>query len=151
MGKTFFWVLCTAVLILPLSYIQARKPANLEMYPQMRVREWTYPLLFWSNLTWILYLVGYETLFRGILFFPLLDHLGLVPALAINVAIYSIAHIPKGLSETIGAIPFGILVCLGAYATGTIWFPLLAHCVIALSNEWFSILHNPEIKLKKSF
>ena len=151
MGKTLLWALGTAVVILPLSYFQARNPANLAMYPQMRLREWTLPLLLWSNLTWVLYLVGYETLFRGILFFPLLDHLGLIPALAINVAIYSIAHIPKGISEALGAIPFGILVCLAASATGTIWFPLLAHCIMALSNEWFSLFHNPDMQLKKSF
>ncbi|MBK7407617.1 MAG: hypothetical protein IPJ40_05760 [Saprospirales bacterium] len=39
------------------------------MYPQIRVAEWTFSLVLWSSLTWVLYLVGYETLFRGILFF----------------------------------------------------------------------------------
>ena len=150
LGKTLLWVLGAIVVILPLSFFAARSPANLEVYPQIRVSEWTFSLLFKSNLTWVLYLVGYETLFRGILFFPLLDHLGLITALAINVAIYSIAHIPKGLQETIGAIPFGIVVCLAAGATGTLWFPLLAHCAMALSSEWFSLYHHPEMQLKKA-
>ncbi|MBK7407616.1 MAG: CPBP family intramembrane metalloprotease [Saprospirales bacterium] len=73
-----------------------------------------------------------------------------MPALAVNVAIYSIAHIPKGIGEALGAIPFGIIVCLAAAATGNIWFPFLVHCVLALSNDWFSLYFNPEMHLKKA-
>ena len=151
MGQSVRWVLMAAVLIIPLGFFNARNPNNLRMYPQIRVPAWSYSLIWWSGLTWVLYLVGYETLFRGILFFPLLDHFGLIPAMAVNVAIYSIAHIPKGIGEAIGAIPFGIVVCLAAFATGTIWFPLLVHCVLALSNEWFSLYFNPEMHVKKTF
>lgn len=148
--KVLWWTLAASAVILPLSFLNARKPFNLSMYPQIRVKEWSYSLLFRSNLTWVLYLIGYETLFRGILFFPLLDHLGLVPAVAINVTIYSLAHIPKGITETVGAIPFGIVVCLAGYATGVIWFPILVHSLMALSSEWFSLYFHPEMRLKKS-
>lgn len=148
-SRTLLWALAASGVIVFLSFLNARKPSNLRMYPQIRVKHWTYSLLFWSNLTWVLYLLGYETLFRGILFFPLLHHLGLVAALSVNVAIYSLAHIPKGITEAIGAIPFGIVVCLAAYATGNIWFPFLVHSVMALSSEWFSLYFHPEMHLKK--
>ena len=147
-SKVLLWSLAAAVLIIPLSYLNAKKASNLAMYPQIRKRDWSYRLLLWSNLTWVLYLLGYETLFRGILFFPLLDQFGLVPALVVNVAIYSLAHIPKGITETIGAIPFGIVVCLAANATGVIWFPILVHSIMALSSEWFSLHFHPEMHLK---
>lgn len=150
MPKVLLWTLAASAIVLPLSFLNARKPANLDMYPQIRTPEWTFGLLFRSNLTWVLYLIGYETLFRGILFFPLLDQFGLIPALVVNVAIYSIAHIPKGITETVGAIPFGIVVCLAAAASGVIWFPILIHCVMALSSEWFSLYFHPEMRLKKS-
>ena len=32
---------------------------------------------------------------------PLIDPLGMWPAIAINIALYSATHIPKGLDETI--------------------------------------------------
>jgi membrane protease YdiL (CAAX protease family) len=148
--QVLLWTLGASVIVLPLNYLNARSAFNLSMYPQMRVREWTWPLLLWSNLTWVLYLVGYETLFRGILFFPVLDHYGLIPAIAINATIYSLAHIPKGLRETIGAIPFGILVCIACYQTGNLLFPLFIHCIMALSNEMMSVYFHPEMHLKKS-
>lgn len=148
-ARTLLWSLAALAVIVPLSFLQARKPSNLRMYPQMRVKQWTYPLLFWSNLTWVLYLLGYETLFRGILFFPLLQHFGLIPALAVNVSVYAIAHIPKGITEAIGAIPFGIVVCLACYATGSLWFAILVHSAMALSSEWFSLYFHPEMQLKK--
>lgn len=150
MGQVLLWTLAASAVVLPLGYINAKSPGNQVMYPQMRLSEWSYGLLLWSNLTWVLYLLGYEILFRGILFFPVLDHYGLIVATAVNAAVYSLAHIPKGLKETIGAIPFGIIVCMGAAATGNIWFPFLVHCVMALSNEWFSIFLNPNMHLKKS-
>jgi membrane protease YdiL (CAAX protease family) len=150
MGQVLIWTLGASVILLPMGYVNARRPDNQAMYPQMRLSEWPVGLLLRSNLTWVLYLLGYEILFRGILFFPILDHYGLVVAISVNAAIYSLAHIPKGLKETIGAIPFGIIVCLAAWKTGNIWFPFLVHCVMALSNEWFSIFLNPNMHLKKS-
>ena len=45
---------------------------------------------------WFLYLFGYEFLFRGVLLIPLIDPLGMWPAIAINIAVYSATHIPKG-------------------------------------------------------
>lgn len=149
MGKVLLWTAAATAIALPLGFLNARSAANQAMYPQMRVREWTIGLLLWSNFTWVLYLLGYETLFRGILFLPVLDHYGLVVATVLNTAIYSLAHIPKGIKETLGAIPFGIIVCLGCHATGNIWFPFLIHCVMALSNEWFSIYLNPDMHVKK--
>ncbi|MFZ2899237.1 MAG: type II CAAX endopeptidase family protein [Saprospiraceae bacterium] len=150
MDQVLIWTLVASVILLPIGYLNARRADNQAMYPQMRLSEWSYGLLLWSNLTWVLYLLGYEILFRGILFFPILDHYGLVVAISANAAVYSLAHIPKGLKETIGAIPFGIIVCLVAEKTGNIWFPFLVHCVMALSNEWFSIFQNPNMHLKKS-
>lgn len=150
MDLVWRWFLVASVIILPLGFLGARGQANLSMYPQMRVQEWSPKLLLWSSLTWMLYLLGYETLFRGILFFPVLDHFGLIPAIALNVSIYSLAHIPKGRRETIGAIPAGIIFCMGSYYTGNIWFPFLAHSLMALSNEWFSIYLNPEMRLVRN-
>ena len=62
-------------------------------------------------LGWAIYLFGYEFLFRGILLFPLAETVGVWPAIAVNIALYSATHIPKGLDETLGAIPLGLVLC----------------------------------------
>lgn len=67
-------------------------------------------------------------------------------ALAVNVIAYSAVHIPKGLGETPGAVPFGLLLCMLALLTGSILLPFLVHLSLALSAGFFSIRHNPEMK-----
>ena len=146
---TLYWTVGLSCLVVFTSYLNVRKPSNLAMYPQIRVQEWSASLLFQSGITWALYLLAYEFLFRGILFFTFLDLYGLVPAIAINVSIYALAHIPKGIKEAVGAIPFGIIICLLTYKTGTIWVAFFVHVVMALGNEWLSIYANPAMTFKK--
>jgi membrane protease YdiL (CAAX protease family) len=71
---------------------------------------------------------------------------GVWPAIAINVALYSSTHIPKGLDETIGAIPLGIVLSLLTLLTGTIWIAFFVHLTLALTNSFTALKFNPEMK-----
>lgn len=67
-----------------------------------------------------------QRMFRGFLLFSCARVLGVWPAIAINTAIYALAHVPKGKTEGIGAV-VGILFCLITLESGTIrgwqcWF-----------------------------
>lgn len=143
------WIFLTSLIPVLLNAFLARNPKTHKVYPQLRIREWTPGLFAFSALGWFLYLLGYEYLFRGILLFGIFDAWGYWPAIAVNTAIYSLAHFNKGSGETLGAIPFGILLCIITLSTGTIWFALVAHLGLALSNDFFSILYNPEMKFIK--
>jgi len=142
-------VLLSVVIVL-IAFFNARKESNLDMYPQIRVKEWSWRLVFWSSLTWTLYLLAYEFLFRGLLFFLVLHAEGFAVATAINVAVYALAHLPKGEKETLGAIPLGFVLCWFTFATGSIWLAVTVHVVMALSNEWLSIYYHPEMRIKKA-
>lgn len=119
-------------------------------YPQMRISNWTIGRFVISASGWIIYLIAYEYLFRGLLLFSSIEAFGIWPAIAINVAIYSAVHLPKGVGETLGAIPFGILSCIITISTGTILIPVFAHIGLAVSMEFFAIKHNPEMRFIKS-
>lgn len=147
---TALWSAALSGLIVLITAFSARKPDNLAMYPQIRVSQWPGRLILLSALTWILYLLAYEFLFRGVLFFVLLEHTGLWGAMAINACVYALAHLPKGKKETLGAIPFGILICWLSFDTGSIWLAVAVHIVLALSNEWFSLRYHPEIQVIRS-
>src|SRR5690348_15042200 len=58
-------------------------------YPQLREAQWTSRLFVMNGTTWILYLLAYELVFRGYLFFHSLELYPLWLACAINVVIYS--------------------------------------------------------------
>ena len=144
-----YWILGAAVLIIPINLVNARKPDNLEVYPQIRAKEWTYGLFALNALGWASYLLAYEFLFRGLLLFGTLEALGMWPAIALNVCIYACVHMPKGVKETIGAIPLGIVVCIATIQTGTIWAAFFIHLLLALSNDVIAFSAHPDMKLVK--
>jgi membrane protease YdiL (CAAX protease family) len=95
---------------------------------------------------WILYLTGYEFLFRGLLLFSCLEAFGMWPAVVINLALYAALHLPKGLKEATAAIPFGALLCYLTLESGSIIPAIIIHSVQAVSCEFFCILRNPDMK-----
>ncbi len=141
------WTLLLALLIVPLNYFATRHPDNLAMYPQIRARRWSRGLVALSATTWVAYLFGYEYLYRGLLLLACAESWGAWPAIAINVCIYALTHVPKGYREAIGAIPLGLLLCLFTLHTGSIVAAFLIHCTMALANEWFSLRFHPDMEI----
>ena len=146
---TLVWSVGLGLLMIVLVSNNAKKPASLQFYPQIRAKTWTPKMLRGSILGWTVYLLGYEALFRGVLFFPLVEHIGLWPAIGVNIGLYSGTHIPKGLKETIGAIPLSIALCLLCVQTGNIWIAVIVHIAMAWTNVLVSLKHNPEMELVK--
>lgn len=142
---TVVWTVGLCALVIPLAAFSAKKPKNLVNYPQIRAKKWDNSIYIKNLLGWALYLFGYEFLFRGVLLIPLVDTLGVWPAIAINIALYSATHIPKGLDETIGAIPLGLVLCLLTLASGTIWIAFIVHVAMAWTNSLTALKHHPEI------
>lgn len=142
-GFVFASVVLISMLIIPVVSFNARKPAIFEIYPEIRVSRWTVGLLFTEIITWAIYLLGYEALFRGVLLFGLADQLGPVPAVAVNIILYSAAHLPKGKTETLEAIPFGLVLCILTLHSGSIWIAFVAHLVSATTATVTAIKFNP--------
>ncbi len=149
--NNLYWYLPGILFIVVITnFFLASNPDTFSRYPEMRFKEWTKARIAITAIGWIIYLFGYEFLFRGLLFFSIYHSFGLLTSLAVNAIIYSLVHIPKGKAEMIGAIPFGILLCCMALLTGSIILPFLIHLSLALSTDFFSIHYNPKMKLAKS-
>jgi membrane protease YdiL (CAAX protease family) len=142
------WLLIPVILIL--SYLTAKSPENLQQYPQIRIQTWTPGILIISSISWIVFIIGYEFLFRGFLLFASLEIMNPVPAISLNTAVYAFAHYYKGPGETFGSIPAGILFCYLTLLTGNIWTAVFLHTMMALSNEWFSLRSHPDMQFKRS-
>jgi membrane protease YdiL (CAAX protease family) len=139
LGTSLIFTAILTALIIPMNLFAGRKPDNLAKHPQFRIRTWTPRLVGLSAISWIIYLAGYEFMFRGYLFFGVAEEHGFWFATILNVCIYSLVHVPKGYKEAIGAIPLGALMCFIAYRTGSFLAPFLVHSVLALTNEWVAI------------
>lgn len=147
-GKVYLVMAGLIVLQAVIINFSAKGKENLERYPQIRKSEWSGKLLFQSAAGWILYLFGYEIMFRGYLFFFCRNETDLVSAIAINVSLYALAHVPKGRSEAFGSLAMGIVFCLLSEYSGSFIPAFLLHIAMAILNEWFSLKYQPNMKLQ---
>lgn len=143
---TVLSIILLSLVIIPIVFFSAGKPDVFTIYPEIRASCWTVGLLSAESVTWAIYLLGYEVLFRGVLLFGLAGTTGPVTATVINVIIYSAAHLPKGKTETLAAIPFGIILCILTLRSGTIWIAFIMHLVNALTATFTAIRSNPEMR-----
>lgn len=137
--KTLMISLALSFPLLIITFLTGRQPENLQSYPEIRMKQWNTQHILLSSLSWMAYLFAYEFLFRGCMFFLLLSKYNLALALTVNVVVYSFAHFPKNLRETLAAIPFGTILCLACAYTDNIWPAVTSHIVLALSNEWIAL------------
>ncbi len=126
------------------------KPATLKHYPQIRQLPWGKELFLINIITWLLYLAGYEFLFRGLLVFPLLDRFGIAGTVIINTVIYTLAHLHKEKNEVAGSFVFGILLVLMTVYSGSVWLSVMSHLTMALSNDFFCYIARRKLQLSKT-
>jgi hypothetical protein len=141
----WLWWLIPLALVIGINIFRPARGVNIDFYPQVRKKQWGRKRIFINSLSWVVYLAGYEFIFRGLLFFTCLSSFGLIPAIMINCALYSISHIPKGAGEAFGAFFMGIIFCVIAWATGSILIPLVMHLIIALGNDYKAVAINPQM------
>jgi membrane protease YdiL (CAAX protease family) len=146
---SLIWTGVLGVIVFLLVHRNAKKPETLAHYPQIRAKVWTKKRMLQYATGWIVYLLGYEMLFRGVLLFPLAAAIGVYPAIAVNTALYSAIHLPYGIQQAIGAIPLGIILCLLTLATGTLWVAFAVHVIMALTNSFTALYHHPDMKIVK--
>lgn len=147
LGKSILWWIPVAAVLTFLACLMTRSRKHLELYPQIRTGQWTLGLLTASAMSWILYLAGYELLFRGFLLFSCLESFGFWPAIILNVSLYALVHLDRGAREAFGTLLFGFLLCYPTLLLGSCWFAVFVHITVALSNEWLSLASQPGMKL----
>lgn len=86
----------------------------------------------------LFYIIVYEAYFRGFLLWLALEYVGLPMAIAINLALYLIAHYPCERKILLGCIPMCILLCLVNYWASSVYPAILVH--IALTMPYESLL-----------
>lgn len=79
----------------------------------------------------LLFLFAYEFYFRGVMFFMLIDLVGLLFGVLLTTVLYVTMHIFDAKEEIFGAIPFGILLCLMTFFTQSIWAAFLIHITLS--------------------
>lgn len=87
----------------------------------------------YNAMSWIVYVLGYEYIWRGFFLTAQLAGLQTWLAIPIHCLLYSLAHLHKSRHEAILSFPFGILLCWITVETGNIWAAFFTHCSLSLS------------------
>jgi len=97
----------------------------------------------------IVFLISYEFFFRGVLLFFFIENNGLILAIIISTSLYVLIHIFDTKAEILGAIPFGIVLCLFSYFTNNIWAAFIIHGTLSGVYE-VSMFNHLTLKTNKS-
>jgi len=144
--STWLWVGGASVVIVIGCILTAHKPENFDVYPEMRVPRWGVGPVAANLVSCSLYMFAYEFLFRGFLLFACLAAMPAAFAVAVNIALYVLAHVPKGPREALGSIPLGLVLCLSAIDTGAIWAAFLIHVIMSQLNDYLAVRANPAMR-----
>jgi len=143
--KDNFSLIFILILIISVTLFIAQKMNSERNSLQINLTEWNSYLFTINAVGWIIYLAGYEILFRGILLFECSNSFGFWPAIAINITIYSAIHMVNGKDQAIGALVFGSFACYLTLTRGTILIPFFMHISLSLISDYFSIRLNHQI------
>ncbi len=146
--NNFFVILSLITIITFILFINQRINRNNNSL-QINVSEWNFFLFVINATGWIIYLIGYEFLFRGILLFECYNSFGFWPAITINVAIYSAIHLIYGKAQTFGSIVFGGVASYLTLTCGTLLIPIIMHVSVSLVSDYFSIRFNENLSFVK--
>lgn len=142
--QTLVWVLTAAAIITgTLSASKEILPAensnhSLPLY---------LPLLFILIRT--LFLIVYEFFFRGVMLFVMIEDLGVIAAVIINLILYILIHwFDK--KERYGSLLMGIILCGVSVYYQSVWPAILIHLSFALSHEIFLLIKNKSL-IKRSW
>jgi membrane protease YdiL (CAAX protease family) len=121
---------------LALGFIGSRDPAMRAQYPFSKEACADPRKFVWYEIAYfVLYYLPWEFVFRGLLFFPLIPLIGLIPALAIQTIVSTLYHFGHPPTEVFAAVGAGIIFGLIAYVTGSIFYTVLIHAEIGIATD----------------
>jgi membrane protease YdiL (CAAX protease family) len=123
--------------------ISSRSPKMHALYPEFRQPTASPSQRALSASSWMVYLAGYELLFRGVILSVAISALGLWAGIAAHTALYVLAHLHKPAGETLSCFLIGPVFALVALEYGIVaaWF---VHCAVAITGEQVSGTTNPQ-------
>lgn len=96
-----------------------------------------------------LFLIVYESFFRGVMLFVMIEDFGISAAITVNLILYALLHwFDK--KERVGSVLMGIILCSVSIYYHSVWPAIIIHLSLALSNE-ITLLVNNKSLIKKSW
>lgn len=144
-GWKFGLVVCAiATIIVPLCALSTLLDGEMvSTYPLVDFSvfsEWYFILGYFVS--YLLYYIGWEFLFRSIGLFSSEKQFGVLGAILMTTMISALVHssiadFGKPMIETLSAIPAGLIFGYITIKTKSIWYSLYIHCLIGFLTDFF--------------
>jgi membrane protease YdiL (CAAX protease family) len=123
----------------PFLWLSAGTAKSQAVRPEVRADEWTADIRVRNALSWGVYLLAYEGVFRGVLLLGLAPSLGGWTSASVVTAMYALFHLGKPWDETAGSLPVGLVLAAMALRTHTFVGPFVAHWMIAVGSDTWAV------------
>lgn len=135
-------LLVGAAIAIPVLYVAARS-ADLQAaypWPGAAAAGGLGAFAAWAA-AYAAYYAAFEFFYRGFLLRLLEPLWGLGAAVWFQAAASTLVHLGKPWPETIGALPFGVLMAVLAIRSRSLLWPVALHLTIGLATDLFSLHH----------
>ena len=96
-----------------------------------------------------LFLILYESFFRGVMLFVMIEDFGVAAAIIVNLILYALLHwFDK--KERYASMLMGIILCCVSIYYHSVWPAIIIHLSLALSHEITLLINNKSL-IKKSW
>jgi membrane protease YdiL (CAAX protease family) len=96
-----------------------------------------------------LFLVVYESFFRGVMLLVMIEDFGVVIAVIVNLILYTLLHW-FDTKERYGSVLMGLILCYVSIYYHSVWPAIFIHLSLALSHEITLLINNKSL-IKKSW
>jgi membrane protease YdiL (CAAX protease family) len=127
------FILLVMVISSGLPDVQAEYPLSKSSLGNLR-------LFILLEMCWLVYYLGWEFLFRGVMLFHLEEKFGVVMAILMQTIPSALIHIGKPVGESLLSVPAGLLFGYVAIRTRSIWYPMILHALVGLGIDLFIYL-----------
>lgn len=120
-------------------------PAMVSTYPLINFNSYEWYYIVGYFISYLMYYVGWEYLFRGILLQGTMRQFGVMGAILVSMLISALIHtciagFGKPMIETLSAIPAGLIFGIIASKANSIWYSLYIHMAIGFLTDIFIFL-----------
>lgn len=132
-----------------ISFIASKNQKIRKFYPFSKIAcTQKHLFIYYELIYFIFYYFSWEFLFRGLLFFPIINLTNLIFALVIQTIISTLYHIGHPDSELYASLAAGFVFGMIAYITGSFLYTFFIHAVIGISTDTFLYRQNYQKKNK---
>jgi membrane protease YdiL (CAAX protease family) len=144
MGNVKLWskdVLVSLAILLILIMIFGRNRDFLRTYPLFKPAGESWEMFLIGQGSMLIYMAGWEFIFRGYLLFTARKEIGDIPAIFLQMLPFAYMHLGKPELETFGSIFAGLFLGMIALRAGSFLPCAILHFLVSFSMDTFAILY----------